>query len=168
MKMWEQEQRLEDQFVIQSLSHVWPFVTPMDCSTPGFPVLHCLLEFVHTHVYGVSDAIHPDYPSHPPVSSNSCPFSQWCHPTISFSVTPFSSCPQPFPASGSFPMSQLFVFGGQSIGTSTSASVFSISIQGWFPLGVTDLISLLSKGLSRVLGRPFLANMGRWQLGPGR
>ena len=63
--MWEQERRLEDQFVVQSLSHFWLFVTPMDCSTPGFPVLHCLLEFAHTHVYGVSDAIHPDYPSHP-------------------------------------------------------------------------------------------------------
>ena len=76
----------------------------------------------------------------------SCPLSQWCHPTISSSVTPFSSSPQPFPASGSFPMSQLFASGDPSIGTSTSASVFPVNSQGWFPLGLTGLISLQSKG----------------------
>ena len=79
------------------------------------------------------------------VCSNSCPWSRWCHPTISSSVGPFSSCLQSFPASGSFPMSQLFTSGGQSIGA--SASVFPINIQGWFPLGFTGL---LSKGLSIV------------------
>ena len=100
----------------------------MDCSTPGFPVLHHLLE----------------------PCSNSCPLSRWCHPTISSTVTPCSSCPQSFPASGSFAMSQLFVSGGQSIGASVSASVLPVNIQGWFPLGLTGLISLLSKGLSRV------------------
>ena len=84
----------------------------------------------------------------PGVCSNSCPLSQWCHPTISSSVVPFSSCPQSFPASGSFPVSQTFASGGQSIGA--SASVLPMNSQGWFPLGLTGLISLLSKGLSRV------------------
>ena len=81
---------------------------------------------------------------------NSCPLSWWCHPTISSSVISFSSCPQSFPASGSFPMSQFFASGGQSIGVSSSASILSVNIQDWFPLGWTGWISLLSKGLSRV------------------
>ena len=85
----------------------------------------------------------------PGAFSNSCWLSQWCHPTISSSVAPFSSCPQFFPASGSFPVSQLFTSGGQSIGASTSASVLPMNIQGWFPLGLTGLI-LQSKELSRV------------------
>ena len=84
------------------------------------------------------------------VCSNLCPLSQWCHPTISSSVTPFSSCPQSFPASGSFPMSQFFASGGQSIGASVSTSVIPMNIQDLFPLGWTGLISLQSKGLSRV------------------
>ena len=82
--------------------------------------------------------------------SNSCPLSWWCHPTISFSVIPFSSCLQSFPASGSFPMSQFFPTGGQSIGISASASVLPMNIQDWFPLGWTGWISFKSKGLSRV------------------
>ena len=86
----------------------------------------------------------------PTVHSNSCPLSRWCHPTISSSVVPFSSCPQSFPESGSFPMSQLFTWGGQSIGVSASASVLPMNIQDWFPLGWTGWISLLPKGLSRV------------------
>ena len=86
----------------------------------------------------------------PGACSNSCPSSWWCHPTISSSVIPFSSCLQPFPASGSFPMSQFFTSGGQSIGASASASVLPMNIQDWFPLGWTGWISLLSKGLSRV------------------
>ena len=86
----------------------------------------------------------------PWVCLNSCPLSQWCHPTISFSVTPFSSCLQSFPPSGSFPMSQLFASGGQRTGASASASVFPMNIHDWFPLGLTGLISLQSKGLSRV------------------
>ena len=77
-------------------------------------------------------------------------FSQWCHPTISSSVTPLSSCPQSFAASRSFPVNQLFASGGQSTGTSTLASVLSMNIQGWFTLGSTGLISLQSTGLSRV------------------
>ena len=85
----------------------------------------------------------------PGVHLNSCPSSRWCHPAISSSVIPFS-CLQSFPASGSFPMSQFFASGGQSIGVSASASVLPMNIQGWFPLGLTGWISLLSKGLSRV------------------
>ena len=81
----------------------------------------------------------------PGVYSNSCPSSWWCHPTI-----PFSSCLQSFPAPGSFPMSQLFTSDGQSIEASASASVLPVNIQGWFPLGLTGLISLQSKGLSRI------------------
>ena len=86
----------------------------------------------------------------PRVYSDACLLSQWCHPTISSSVVPFSSCLQSFPASGYFLMSWLFASGGQSIGASASASVFPMNIQDWFPLGWTGLISLQSKGLSRV------------------
>ena len=86
------------------------------------------------------------YPSlSPGICSNSCPLSWWCHPTISFSVTPFSSCPQSFSVSGSFPMSQVFASRGQSIGASASASILPVNIQGWFPLRLTGLISLQSK-----------------------
>ena len=86
----------------------------------------------------------------PRVCSNSCPLSQWCHPTISSSVTSFSSCPQSFPTSGSFPMSWLFTSDGQNSRVSASLSVLPMYIQGWFPLGWTGLISWLSKELSRV------------------
>ena len=107
----------------------------------------------------VSNSLWPHEPQHarppcpsptPGVHPNPCPLSQWCHPTISSSVTRFPSCHQSFPASGSFPVSQLFASGRQSIGASSSASVFPMNVQGWFPLGLTGLISLLSKGLSRV------------------
>ena len=86
----------------------------------------------------------------PRVYSNLCPLSQWCHPAISSSVVPFFSCPQPLLASGSFSMSQLFAWGGQSIGVSASASVLPMNTQDWSPLGWTGWISLYSKGLSRV------------------
>ena len=86
----------------------------------------------------------------PRVYSNSCPLSQWCHPTISSSVVPFSSCLQSFPASGSFQMPQVFVSGSQSFGISASASVLPMNIECWFLLGLTGFISLVSKGLSRV------------------
>ena len=86
----------------------------------------------------------------PRVYSNLCPSSRWRHPAISSSVIPFSSCPQSLPASGSFPMSQLFAWGGQSIGVSTLASVPLMNTQDGSPLGWTDWISLQSKGLSRV------------------
>ena len=86
----------------------------------------------------------------PGAYSNSCPLSQWCHPTISSSVIPFSSCLRSFPASGSFKVNQFFASGGQSIGVSASASILPMNIQDWFPLGLTGWISLQSKGLSRV------------------
>ena len=86
----------------------------------------------------------------PGVYPNSCPLSRWCHPTISSSVVPFSSCPQSFPTSGSFPMSQFFTSGGQSIGVSASTSLLPMNTQDWSPLGWTGWISLQSKGLSRV------------------
>ena len=84
----------------------------------------------------------------PWVYPNSCPLSQWCHPAISSSVIPFSSCPQSFPAAGSFPISWLFASSGQSIGA--SVSVLPMNIHSWFPLGLTGLISLLSERLSKV------------------
>ena len=93
----------------------------------------------------------PPWPSPTPrVYPHSCPLTQWYHPTISSSVVPFSSCPQSFPASGSFQMSQLLISGGQSIGVSASTSVLPMNTQDWFPLGWTGWISLQSKRLSRV------------------
>ena len=112
---------------IRSVAQSCPTLcNPTDCSTPGFPVLHHLLEFAQTHVHQVSDAIQPSHPR----------------------SSPFCSCLRFFPVSGSFPVSQLFASDGPSIGASTS--VFPMNIQGLFPLGLTDLISLQSKGLSRV------------------
>ena len=99
---------------------------PMNYSTPGIPVRHQLPE------------------------SNLCPLSGWCHPPISSSVVSFSSCPQSFPASESFPVNQLFASCSQSTGVSASASVLTMNTQGWSPLGWTGWISLHSKGLSRV------------------
>ena len=87
------------------------------------------------------------------VYPNPCPSSRWCHPAISSSVVPFSSCPQSFPALGSFPMSQLFPLGGQSIGVSALASVLSMNTQDWSPLERTGWISLQSKGISRVFSK---------------
>ena len=97
---------------------------------------------------GLQDTRPPCPSPTPRVHPNPCPLSPWCHPAISSSVVPFSSCPQSFPASGSFPMSRLFTSGGQSI--RASASVLPMNIQGWFPLGWIGWISLQSKGLSRV------------------
>jgi len=130
--------------------------------TKGFFSIHksvsgiLLLLFSH---WVVSDSLQPHRLQHtrllcpspsPGVCSNSCPLSRWCHPTISSSVNPFSSYPYPFPISGYFPMSWLFASGRQNIEVSTSASVLPLNIQGRFPLGLTGLISLLFKGLSRV------------------
>ena len=112
---------------VQLLSPVWLFVTPWTAAhqaSLSFTISRSLL--------------------------NSCLLSWWCHPSISSSVVPFSSCVQSFPASGSFLMKQLFTSDGQSIGASASASVLPMNIQDWFPLGWTVWISLLSKGLSRV------------------
>ena len=102
---------------------------PKDCSTPGIIVLH----------------------HQPKACSNSCPLSQWCHPTISSSVFPFSSCLQSFPASGSFPMSRLFASDDQSIGASTSASILSMNILDWFPLGLTGFDLLAVQGTLKSL-----------------
>ena len=108
---------------------------------------------------GMSDSLWPHELRHaglpcpsptPGACSNSCPSSQWCHPTISSSVVLFSSCPQSCPASGSLPRSQFFASGGQSIGVSALASTLPMTIQDWFPLGFTGWISLKSKELSRV------------------
>ena len=101
---------------------------PMNRSMPGLPVHHQLPELTQTHV----------------------PLSRWCHPAISSSIIAFSSCPQSFPASGSFPKSQLFTWSGHSIGVSALASVLAMNTQDWSPLEWTGWISLQSKGLSRV------------------
>ena len=107
----------------------------------------------------VSDSLRPHEPQHTRpscpsptlgVHSNSCPLSRWCNPAISSSVIPFSSCPQSLPASGSLPMTQLFTWGGQSIGVSAFASFLPINTQDWSPLEWSSWISLQSKGLSRV------------------
>ena len=107
----------------------------------------------------ISDSLWPHESQHarppcpsptPRVYSNPCPLSRWCHPDISSSVVPFSSCPQSLPATGSFPMSQLFTWGGQSIGVSASASVLPMNTQDWSPSGWTGWISLQFKGLTRV------------------
>ena len=115
---------------IQLLSHVWLFVTPWtaahQASCPSLSPWDC---------------------------SRSCRLSQWCHPTISFSVIPFCSSLQSFPASGPFPVSWVFASGGQSINTSALASVFTVNIQCWFPLGLTGLIFLQSNGLSKIFSR---------------
>ena len=117
---------------------------PMDSSTSDLPVHHQL----------------------PGACSNACPLSRWCHPTISSSIVPFSSCLWSFPASGSFLMSWPFASGDQSIGASALASVLPMNIQGWFPLGMTGWISLLSKGLKSLLqhhslGFSILKTLGR-------
>ena len=119
------------------------------------PVSQTVNQFSHSvscqFSHSVISHIRPPCPSSTPrVCSNSCPLSQWCHPTISSSVIPFS-CLQSFPASGSFQISQYFTSGGHSIGVSASASVLPMNIKDWFPLGWTGWISLLSKGVSRVL-----------------
>ena len=121
--------------------------------------MFCLFYSVQFSHSVVSDSLWPHGLQHarppcpsptPRVYSNSCQLSQWCHPTISSSIVPLSSCLQSFPASESFPMSQFFVSGGWSIGVSASASVLPMNIQDWFPLGWTGWISLQSKGLSRI------------------
>ena len=117
---------------ISSVAQSYPTLCdPMDCNTPGFPVPHQLPELAQTHVHQHEFD------------------GWWCHPTVLSSVIPFSSCLQSFPASGSFLMSQLFTSGGQSIGISAQASVLPMNTQDWFPLQLTGLISLQSKGPRR-------------------
>ena len=127
----------------------------MYLTNPSSPVSSVSVQFSHSVVsdslrpQGLQHAILPCPSPTPGAYSNSCPSSWWCHPTISSSVIPFSSCLQSFPAPGPFPMSQFFLLGGQRIGVSASASVLPMNIQDLFPLGLTDLISLQSRGLSR-------------------
>ena len=122
-------------FLVQSLSHVWLFVTPWTTAC----------KFLCP-------------PLSPGVCSNSCPLNWWCYLTISFSVACFFFCLQPFPASGSFPVSRFFTSCVQSIRAPVSASVLPMNTQDWFPLRLTSLISLLSKGLSRVF-----SNVTMWK-----
>ena len=133
-KMWEVvKQNIKIYELCCSVAKSWlTLCDPMDCSTPGFPVLYR-------------------------VCSNSCPLSQWCHPTISSSVIPLSSCSLSFPASGSFLVCWLFASNGQSTGASASAWALPRSIQSWFPLGLTGWILLL-KRLSRVMNSNGLQN----------
>ena len=109
------------------------------------------VQFLQPH--GTQHARLPCPSQTPGVYQNSCSSSRWCHPTISSSIVPFSSCLQSFPASGYFQMSQFFTSSGQSIGVSASTSVFPINTQDWSPLGWTGWISLQSKGLSRVFAK---------------
>ena len=118
---------------VQLLSRVWLFVTPWSTKRQA------TLSITNSWVY-----------------LNSSPLSRWCHPTISFSVVPFSSCFQSFPASGSFQISQLFAWSSQNIGVSASASVLPMNTQDWSPLGWTGCFSLQSKGLSRVFSNTTL------------
>ena len=110
--------------------------------------------------HGLQDARLPCPSPTPGAYSNSCPLLRWCHPTISFSGVPFSSHLQSFPASGSFPRSQFFTSGGQSIGVSASASVLPMNIEDWSPLGWNGWVSLLSKGLSRVFSNTTVQKHG--------
>ena len=161
-------------WLVVLVAQLYPtFCNPVDCSLWSFSV-HGILQvrilewvvisfsrgsslsqFSHSVVcnslwpHGLQHTRPPCPSSVPGAYSNSCPSHQWCHPTISSSVIPFSHL-QSFPASGSFPMSRFFTSGFQSIGVSASASVLPMNIQDWFPLGWTSWISLLSKGLSRV------------------
>ena len=133
------------------------------CSLNSFSVrFSCSVVSNSLWSHGLQHARPPCPSPTPGVYRNSCPLSWWCHPTISSSVVPFSSCPQSFPASGSFQMSQLFTWGGQSIGVSASASVLPMNIQDWFPLGWTNWISLQSKGLSRVFSNTTVQNVRPW------
>ena len=126
-------------------------------SRPVSPVqLLSLSDSLQPH--GLQHARPPCQSPIPGVYSISCPLSQWCHPTISSSVIPFSSRLQSLPASGSFQMSQFFTSGSQSIGVSASASVLPMNIQDWFPLGWTGWISSQSKGLSRVFSNTTVQN----------
>ena len=134
---WESSMETYTLSSVQSLSRVWLFVTPWTAAHQAS------LSITNSRTHGLP---------------NPCPLSRWCHPTISSSVVPFSSCPQSFPASGSFQMSQLFPAGGQSIGVSASKSVLPMNTQDWSPLGWTGLISLQSKGLSRVFSNTTVQN----------
>ena len=142
-----------------SLSHVQLFMAPMDCSMPSLYIniyYIYLVQFCHSVM---SNSLWPHELQHtrplcpsptPGDHLNPCPLSRWYHPTISSSVVPFSSCPQSFPALGSFQMSHLFASGGQSIGVSASTSVLPVNTQDWSPSWGNGWISMQSKELCRV------------------
>ena len=159
--------------MIHGMLAIWsvvllPFLNPactsgsswfMYCWSLAWRILSITFSSVQFSCSVMSDCLWPQEPQHarPPCPSpttgvhpNLCPFSRWCHPTISSSVIPFSSCPQSFPASGSFPTSQLFASGGQSIGVSALTSVLPMNTKDWSPLEWIGWTSLQSKGLSRV------------------
>ena len=157
--LWEckiiSEQILSDSTImwrrIQYVQKFWEWRT-----ISKSPIYISSVQFSHLVV---SDSLQPHGLQHarlpcpsptPGAYLNSCPSTRWCHPIFSSSVVLFSSCLQYFPASGSFQMSQFFASGSQSFGVSASASVLPMNIQDWFPLGLTGLISLQSKGLSRI------------------
>ena len=129
---------------------IWKPISPLRKLCVPFSQFSCSVMSNSLQPHGLQHARLPCPSPNPRAYSNSCPSSQWCNPTISSSVVPFSSHLQSFTASGSFQMSQFFTWDGQSIGVSASASVLPVNIQDWFPLRWTGCISLQSKGLSRV------------------
>ena len=140
--------------VIRALLTIPSFLLwfPTPSSMVQFSAVQCSRSVMSDSLrpHGLQHARPPSPSPTPRVYPNSCPFSRWYHPTISSSVVPFFSCPQSYPASGSFQMSQLFVSGGQNIGVSASTSILPMNTQDWFPLGWTGLIFLQSQELSRV------------------
>jgi len=139
-------------YMIQNIQWCWSVSDKKECYFQTFSSVQFSRSVVSDSLWPHElQHARPPCPSPTPgVHSNSRPSSQWCHPAISSSVVPFSSCPQSLPASESFPMSQLFVSGGQSTGVSASASFLPKNTQDWSPLELTGWISLQSKGLSRV------------------
>ena len=159
IKWWFPRKTLDILIAIVQLNLKSFLSNPLDSKTTEFTTVYGIISIVQFSHLAVSDSLKPHGLQHarlpcpsptPRACSNSCPPSWWCYPIISFSVVPFSSCLQSFPTSGSFLMHQFFASVGPSIGTSASASVLPVTIQDWFPSGWTGLISLLSKGLSRV------------------
>jgi len=149
---------LLDRFIL-----IFPIIN-MEATSLALVPRHCLLccYSIAKSCSTLCDPMNYSTPGLPVLCSNSCALSQWCHPTILSSVGPFSSCPPFFPELGSLLMSQLCASGGLSIGASASASVLPMNIQGWFPLGLTGLISMLSKGLSRVFSSTTVRKHQSW------
>ena len=146
------------------LNYICPIYSTLDQYSLTLSLCHYFCHFLFSCEV-MSNSLRPYVLQHaqlpcsllfPTVCSDLCPLSQWCSLTISSSTALFSFCLQPFPSSGSFPMSQLFILGGQIIGA--SASVLPMNIQGWFPLGLTSLISLQSKEFSRVFSSTIIRN----------
>ena len=158
-KGWAEEQQITVNtriFIFPAVSYRHRYVPCRDSWSPVLRQEGCSVQFSRSVM---SNSLRPHESQHarppcpsptPGVHSDSCPLSRWCHPAISSSVVPFSSCPQSLPASESFPVSQLFIWGGQSTGVSALASFLPKDTQGWSPLEWTSWISLQSKGLSRV------------------